>query len=766
MTSFVQKRNRMWTERPEYVRPIRRRSESRLKTYPSATDVRTWCDTVEDRRQHIIELMLKDIEKCGLKLIPFDVLMKMLFAIAHGEQISATTGLLKEGQELISDDGNECVAAQRHQAEEHEIQELIKGTIQNELDVQPTIQTKMQGPGKMVTRIKGLKPGFQVIDDPTTATRISIKPVKEDSLKAVTSKKTAPLQQVPSQKTYRTSATIAITDVVKTKGGDVNPDKYAALEALCKEQKDKIEALTKERDDLKKKLDACLKELENFKKLQTIANPSLPVSCQQEIEALEAEIRIMRSGNPSPEEEAEIIKKEIEILKRYCSKLKDVENENEKLKVELGSRVAIKDSEYEAENSKISTLKDKLKHLEELTQERDTLADKVITLEKRLAQYKDLPDNIEELKNKAKMLDSVMQERDNLSQKVKMMKSMEEELQKFRGKADRVDDLERELRRMSKGDSNSGLELRKSQSRAGSLENELSNVKSEKDAMRKRIDSLKKELDVQKAKATEAEMLRLERDRLQIKLNELSDIQSQSDEMLNKMKVFDNIKAERDMYKQKYEDVLDMECKCELLKAQVDEAKTVSRERDHLQKQVQDLEACICEQEDEIKSLVIQVDDMSRTREETSRLSVTQNQSINSRIKELEKLLHNAEHVIIQKDCHIKCLENELQSQTGCLSVSKNLNRREMDTVEMMRKELETAKEENRRLQDIANKMLQVNGDDHVKRMLKQSECAVKRVVQELGKQYKEWDHIRMQNPKGKLATQQNKCVCRKPSGI
>ena len=56
-----------------------------------------------------------------------------------------------------------------------------------------------------------------------------------------------------------------------------------------------------------------------------------------------------------------------------------------------------------------------------------------------------------------------------------------------------------------------------------------------------------------------------------------------------------------------------MECKCEMLKAQVEEARTVGRERDQLQRQVQDLEACICEQEDEIKNLVLQVDSISKT---------------------------------------------------------------------------------------------------------------------------------------------------------
>lgn len=50
-------------DRGDWLRPERRRSESRLKTYPSSTDVRNWCDDVEDRRQHILELVVKGIDK-------------------------------------------------------------------------------------------------------------------------------------------------------------------------------------------------------------------------------------------------------------------------------------------------------------------------------------------------------------------------------------------------------------------------------------------------------------------------------------------------------------------------------------------------------------------------------------------------------------------------------------------------------------------------------------------------------------------------------
>lgn len=137
-----------------------------------------------------------------------------------------------------------------------------------------------------------------------------------------------------------------------------------------------------------------------------------------------------------------------------------------------------------------------------------------------------------------------------------------------------------------------------------------------------------------------------------------------------------------------------------------------------------------------------------------------QSHTMVTKINELQKLLHKAEHMILQKDCHIKCLQNELNCKTGSINASKKLNRREMESVELMRKELDAAKAENKRLQEIANKMLSISGDDHVKKMLKQSECAVKRVVEELGRQYKEWDHNKRPQAKGKSATKEHDCAC------
>lgn len=54
-----------------------------------------------------------------------------------------------------------------------------------------------------------------------------------------------------------------------------------------------------------------------------------------ELQKLEQEIAMMRDkGNLTPEQETEIIKKELEVLKRYCDKLSNIQEENDKLKLD------------------------------------------------------------------------------------------------------------------------------------------------------------------------------------------------------------------------------------------------------------------------------------------------------------------------------------------------------------------------------------------------------------------------------------------------
>lgn len=62
MASYVHKKDRAFRD-ANTLDLVPRRSEGRMKTYPSTTDARAWCDEIEERRQHIIDLIRKDISK-------------------------------------------------------------------------------------------------------------------------------------------------------------------------------------------------------------------------------------------------------------------------------------------------------------------------------------------------------------------------------------------------------------------------------------------------------------------------------------------------------------------------------------------------------------------------------------------------------------------------------------------------------------------------------------------------------------------------------
>lgn len=61
-------------------------------------------------------------------------------------------------------------------------------------------------------------------------------------------------------------------------------------------------------------------------------------SCEKEIQELEEEIECMRAAKTcTPERETQIIRKELAVLKKYCSKLTSIQAENVVLKREMAS---------------------------------------------------------------------------------------------------------------------------------------------------------------------------------------------------------------------------------------------------------------------------------------------------------------------------------------------------------------------------------------------------------------------------------------------
>ncbi|CAH1175728.1 unnamed protein product [Phaedon cochleariae] len=818
--TFVNRKTRLFMDRGD-LKPERRRSESRLKTYPSAIDVRAWCDTVEDRRQHILELVTKEREKCLGKIIPLDVIIDSLMASKNADLKEMKDALAElyaflDQCDLSDEDKKKLAILKSRLGKMASPDDSTQGYLatKQEMTLGPQLHDKLaqsssgtdglgslrsytvrsKGPARMVTKLKGIQPGTQVpvsgisSKTPGPATfKIEIKNGPPGS-QTVQDDSGVDADCTPDGVCERRMVKREIGEASDLEGADLMDevlklqDELAARDALCEEQQSSIDALRNERDKLNNRIEDCLAELEGLRKLNNVADTGIPTSCKEEIEALEQEMQIMRSGNLSPEQEAEVIKKEVDVLKKYCMKLKAIEEDNERLKSERanlpdGDKMAPLDAEK----------------IKELEAERDDMANKVEKLQKELLQYRDLPEDFEIYKNRSDMLDNALAERDQMQFKIEKMKEMEKELEELKAKADRADELEKTLKYYSKTDKTSDFEMKRTQSKCLCLEKELQNSKCEKDAMCKRIELMKNELDSLRCKATEAEMLRLERDRLQIKLNELSHVQVHNENLMLKCKCLESAVMERDAYKQKYEEVLGMECQCEMMREQVDASNKLRREKDALANQVMDLQACIIDQEDEIKRMIAQIDNLMRNKDETQgrmkdalanmraevekkdqliaaseeKLAAVQAQLKSSiqgvscettcyktRIDEMERELCGAR-------CKIRKLERELKEKEETMKAAKQMNKCEYESVGKMRRKLETAEAENKQLQEIVNKMVSWTGDEHSQKMLKQSNCAVRRVIEELGKQYKEWDHMRhTKGPKCKKP----KCACVHPS--
>nr|CAH7752888.1 unnamed protein product [Callosobruchus chinensis] len=440
-----------------------------MKTYPSSEDIRNWCDEVEDRRQHILELVVKGYNKCKGNLVPLEALLDILVAnkmkdfnscqkyvdqlLAFIDSLNLSPEDLARLHNLkqkmdqkgspIKVKGKECPAKARHDRERQMVDDLVRDSMYPN-----SYQVKTKGPAKTVMRLKGIKPGFKVQpvvtyppDGVATKAQTSVtgaypasgryapstsgqphsaknehnrslsppitskgsragspskkakvvsqgggaQPADEARAPVTSTPRGASVPQTTSMPqtlgvpefssvarspavSYGTSTTKPIPEMTsntqdlskssfpqegtpaatarsKPQGGISAPagsfvpqeslevqisqlqDELAARYALCNEQQANIEKLKDERSNLQSKIENCLAELETLKKMNNIDNPVLPSSCQEEIDALEQEMKIMRSGNLPPEQEAEIIKKEVDVLKRYCMKLKEIENE-------------------------------------------------------------------------------------------------------------------------------------------------------------------------------------------------------------------------------------------------------------------------------------------------------------------------------------------------------------------------------------------------------------------------------------------------------
>lgn len=252
----------------------------------------------------------------------------------------------------------------------------------------------------------------------------------------------------------------------------------------------------------------------------------------------------------------------------------------------------------------LDDLKRKVAKLNETIEERDKLRARCQQLENELLQYGDLPQEIEVFRERSKILDNVIEERDSLHKRLKELEGLEDEVMELKKRADLADRLQKEL------DALRGKLDTETRSRRASEEavRSLGDIGNERDMLLRQLEAMQQEMERLKYRANEADALRMERDRLKARVDELAAMETEYMELLNKLRMFETIKAERDMYKSKYEELLGLECECDILRAQLANARQTDAERDALMRQVRECECCIADQEDEIRRLICHID--------------------------------------------------------------------------------------------------------------------------------------------------------------
>ncbi|KAH1024707.1 uncharacterized protein LOC109538520 isoform X1 [Dendroctonus ponderosae] len=430
-------------------------------------------------------------------------------------------------------------------------------------------------------------------------------------------------------------------------------EEMLAKDAYCAEQRkiataalaqlDNIKCIVEERDDLRKKLENSQCELAQLKNTLEFGfgdaeQPQKPMadippqpsqssianSCDEEIRIMEDEIRAMRASCLTPGQETLVIKKEVEVLKKYCSKLSSIQEENARLKKcneELQVRCIESEQKLEilgcdGDQASLAEIKEKLLTLNETIAERNVLQNRVETLERELNRFQDLPEDVELFKRRSVLLDDVLKDRDRLAKRVEQTRGLDEELLLLKQRSERVDELERQLKLANKDVQLAEDELDSMRSKCTMAEIEALNQKTESDTLRSRIVCMEHEMESLKSLCQEQEVLQIEKERLQVSLDELVRMQDDYEHMCIQMKSLDIVKAERERYKRKYEELVGMESECNLLRTQLDKARLIERDRDILEQQTEDLERCICEQEEEIRRLVSHIDCLAQGKED------------------------------------------------------------------------------------------------------------------------------------------------------
>ncbi|XP_017775812.1 PREDICTED: LOW QUALITY PROTEIN: early endosome antigen 1-like [Nicrophorus vespilloides] len=777
MATFINDKTRLFKNLGDPTElPTKKRSEARIKEYRSATDARAWSNNEQEQKEYILDLMNAESPKqlqLG-KYVPIEVLIDTLLANKNadikklGDQIDKLEKLLKCYDDLdLTPDQRAKLNKLKSQVygsgdhardgDENSVVSETPSAVSSKLTAASATSSKVGSVGSETSAKVGSEGSATSAKVGSEGSATSAKVGSEGSATSSkaeaegSEKESGTSSKAESEGSAKASAGSQISGGSEVVEDDVATlhkkledtirecDKHKELARRAIEQLESIKNIMQERDDLQQKLreseEEILKLKESLEKRE---------SCEDEIKEMENEVERLKSSGKV--DEFEIMKRELDVVKKTCSKLQNIKEQNKILKAEnddLKNQLnpefspdkkeeaksidrlkehhsAIACIDCEVENlrdpsvvddhdeadmkqyykEQVAILNEKVDKLKEVTKERDRLQESVTRLETELQGYEGLSDEVESFKKKSKMLDDVLEERESLHKRLSRMKGMEDELLELKRKAARVDELERLLAEM--------------EGKCG-------------------VDISEAELEALRLRAQEADVLRIERDRMKVKLDELGSMDDELKELENKSKSIEALQNERDQLKDRCAELEAMLSDYNNLKRQLDEAQAMNDERDAYLRKVRDCECVIADQEEEINRLVSHVDRLSKGQEKEQELTKKAMGDLRDELDKKNELIAQSEQQLDTMQSQLRNTIDEVSNETTDLNnriaeLEKQLAELEKQLADKdseMAQQLQSLQEENKKLQDIVDKMQEYNDNEKLKSMLKKSKLAV-----------------------------------------
>lgn len=323
-------------------------------------------------------------------------------------------------------------------------------------------------------------------------------------------------------------------------------------------------------------------------------------------------------------DELKIVSSELQLLKKYCQKLIYIKSDNKKLKhendnlrsqlnisrsigtlkkshytlVSIEPNTCLRRDDYSGDVDLRNKLQTKCIALREVTKQRDKLQATISKLEAKLKKYDHLNNEITIFKERSKVLDTVIEEKLGLERRLHRLGNLETEMMSLKVRANKADELQRALE-------NAQSKLLQMHSQRSSFLNTSFSRDGNSNSMTALMEDLK-------YKTREAEVLRVDRDRMRVRLEELSHFEHEYKLLQGKVRTLEAVRNERDAYKSKTMELASLQDDYVLLREQAEQVQILTDERDTLIRKVHDLECVITDQENEINRLVMHIDRLSR----------------------------------------------------------------------------------------------------------------------------------------------------------